>query len=81
MEEPQIESAASGLSSDDAGHPFRLSSLETSLVQEALRLLVDTRTRALELTTEMCRRQRCAVPDVHDFHLPVTLDLLRRFGG
>jgi|GEM_PF-2810752 len=60
---------------------FPLSSLEKLLVREALLLLLDTRTRALELTAEMCRRQHFAVPDVHDFQLPVTLDLLRRFGG
>ncbi|MCP3709435.1 hypothetical protein M3I54_21000 [Paraburkholderia sp. CNPSo 3274] len=79
--EEQIESSVSGLSAQEAWQEFRLSSLEQSLVQEALLLLVDARTRAMELTAEMCQKRRLAVPGVHDFHLPAVLHLLRRFGA
>lgn len=58
-----------------------LTQLEQGLLREALRLLADTRARALELTTELSRRRGIAAPDVHDFQLPTIVDLQRRFCG
>ena len=58
-----------------------LTQLERGLLSEALRLLADTRARALELTTELSRRRGIAAPDVHDFQLPTIVDLQRRFCG
>lgn len=62
-----------------AGGDLRLTALERGLLGEALRLLADSRARALQLTTEFSRRQGIAVPDVHDFQLPTIVDLQRRF--
>jgi len=64
---------------DTAGGDVRLTALERGLLGEALRLLADTRARALQLTTEFSRRQGIAAPDVHDFQLPTIVDLQRRF--
>ena len=64
----------------ETGRDFNLSDLEKGLLGEALRLLAETRARALELCAEVSRRQGGAVPDVHDFNLPAIIDLQRRFG-
>ena len=64
---------------DTAGGDFRLTALERGLLGEALRLLAETRARALQLTAEFSRRQGVAAPDVHDFQLPTIVDLQRRF--
>ncbi|AOJ27188.1 MULTISPECIES: hypothetical protein [Burkholderia] len=64
----------------DTGRDFPLSDLEQRLLGEALRMLAETRARALELCAEVNRRQGGAVPDVHDFNLPAIIDLQRRFG-
>ncbi len=57
---------------------FHLTALERGLLGEALRLLADTRARALQLTVEFSRRHGVAAPDVHDFQLPTIVDLQRR---
>ncbi|MEN2471766.1 hypothetical protein [Burkholderia sp. GS2Y] len=64
----------------EIGRDFHLSDLEKGLLGEALRLLAQTRARALELCAEVNRRQGGAAPDVHDFNLPAIIDLQRRFG-
>jgi hypothetical protein len=48
------------------------------LLDEALSLLIDTHSRALDVAVQVCRRQGSAVPDVHDFQLPAIIDLQRR---
>ena len=48
------------------------------MLGEALRLLAETRARALELCAEVNRRQGGATPDVHDFNLPTIIELQRR---
>lgn len=63
----------------EAEQAFRLSALQKGLLWEALSLLIMTRTRALELAVEVCRRQGNAAPDVLDFHLPAIIELQRRF--
>lgn len=64
---------------DGADGDLWLTALERELLGEALRLLADTRARALQLTTEFSRRQGIAAPNVHDFQLPTIVDLQRRF--
>ncbi|MCA8064186.1 hypothetical protein [Burkholderia sp. AU38729] len=64
----------------EAGRGDQLSELEKGLLGEALRLLAETRARALELCVEVNRRQGGATPDVHDFNLPTIIELQRRFG-
>ncbi|KVL10015.1 hypothetical protein WS95_29760 [Burkholderia sp. MSMB1826] len=64
----------------ETGHGGSLSELEKGLLDEALRLLAETRARALELCAEVSRRQGAAAPDVHDFNLPTIIELQRRFG-
>lgn len=64
----------------ETSRDFHLSDLEKGLLGEALRLLAETRARALELCAEVTRRQGGTVPDVHDFNLPAIIDLQRRFG-
>ncbi|MBI0331415.1 hypothetical protein [Burkholderia plantarii] len=64
---------------EPAARTVSLSSLECSLMREALLLLIDSRRRALELTAQMCRQRRLAAPCVQDFHIPVVLRLLREF--
>ncbi|KGC06911.1 MULTISPECIES: hypothetical protein [Burkholderia] len=64
----------------EPGHGGSLSELEKGLLDEALRLLAETRARALELCVEVSRRQGAAAPDVHDFNLPTIIELQRRFG-
>ncbi len=66
---------------EEVKQEFGLTALERRLLGEALVLLADTRTRALQLTTEFSRRQGRAAPDVHDFQLPAIIDLQRRFCG
>ncbi|NTZ04971.1 hypothetical protein [Burkholderia metallica] len=65
----------------EIGHDDHLSDLEKGLLGEALRLLAETRARALELCVEVSRRQGVATPDVHDFNLPAIIELQRRFGA
>ena len=57
------------------GRDDSLSELEKGLLGEALRLLAETRARALELCVEVSRRQ-----GGHDFNLPTIIELQRRFG-
>ncbi|WP_246792812.1 hypothetical protein [Burkholderia perseverans] len=63
-----------------AARSVSLSSLECSLMREALLLLIDSRRRALELAEQMCRQRRLAAPCVQDFHIPAVLRLLRELG-
>ncbi|WP_141755246.1 hypothetical protein [Burkholderia plantarii] len=62
-----------------AARAASLSSLERSLMREALLLLIDSRRRALELSAQMCRQRQLAAPCVQDFHIPAVLRLLREF--
>ncbi|KVQ46113.1 hypothetical protein WK03_15150 [Burkholderia cepacia] len=75
METPMSEPAIGEIGQDGS-----LSELEKGLLGEALRLLAETRARALELCVEVSRRQGGATPDVHDFNLPTIIELQRRFG-
>lgn len=76
-----MDIGVSGLAVVEAEQDFRLSALHRGLLGEALSLLVNSRARALELAIEVCRRQGKAAPDVHDFHLPVIIELQRLFSG
>ncbi|WP_198404830.1 hypothetical protein [Burkholderia ambifaria] len=58
-----------------------LSAQQQYLLDEALSLLIDMRSRALDIAAQVCRRQGSAVPDVHDFQLPAIIDLQRRLAG
>ncbi|MDN7425100.1 hypothetical protein [Burkholderia sp. AU45388] len=78
--EAAMETSMSEPAIGEAGHDGSLSELEKGLLGEALRLLAETRARALELCVEVSRRQGAAAPDVHDFNLPTIIELQRRFG-
>ncbi|WP_342612367.1 hypothetical protein [Burkholderia ambifaria] len=62
----------------DRTSELRLSAQQQDLLDEALSLLIDVRSRALDIAAQVCRRQGGAVPDVHDFQLPAIIDLQRR---
>ncbi|KVE10156.1 MULTISPECIES: hypothetical protein [Burkholderia] len=76
-----METSMSEPAIGETGHDGSLSELEKGLLDEALRLLAETRARALELCVEVSRRQGGAAPDVHDFNLPTIIELQRRFGS
>lgn len=78
--EPAMETSMSEPMIGATGRDDSLSELEKGLLGEALRLLAETRARALELCVEVSRRQGGAAPDVHDFNLPTIIELQRRFG-
>lgn len=80
-EQVLMNSSASIPAKDPGGGNFPLTALERGVLAEALRLLADTRARALQLATEFSRRQGVAAPDVHDFQLPTIVDLQRRFSA
>ena len=65
----------------DSNHELRLSTPQLALLEEALSLLLDVRSRALDIAAQVCRRQGSALPDVHDFQLPAVIDLQRRLAG
>ncbi|MBR8178385.1 hypothetical protein [Burkholderia ambifaria] len=65
----------------DRTSELRLSAQQQYLLDEALSLLIDMRSRALDIAAQVCRRQGGAVPDVHDFQLPAIIDLQRRVAG
>ncbi|WP_211080330.1 hypothetical protein [Burkholderia sp. Tr-862] len=65
----------------DRTNELRLSAQQQYLLDEALSLLIDVRSRALDIAAQVCRRQGSAVPDVHDFQLPAIIDLQRRLAG
>ncbi|PRX32845.1 hypothetical protein B0G75_10371 [Paraburkholderia sp. BL18I3N2] len=65
----------------DGVKEFRLSAQQRCLLDEALALLIDTRSRALDVAVQVCRRRGSAVPDVHDFQLPAIIELQRRLEG
>ncbi|MDP9583045.1 UNVERIFIED_ORG: hypothetical protein J2791_002336 [Burkholderia contaminans] len=65
----------------DRTSELRLSAQQQDLLDEALSLLIDVRSRALDIAAQVCRRQGGAVPDVHDFQLPAIIDLQRRLAG
>ncbi|WP_175729787.1 hypothetical protein [Burkholderia ambifaria] len=65
----------------DRTSELRLSAQQHALLDEALSLLIDVRSRALDIAAQVCRRQGGAVPDVHDFQLPAIIDLQRRFAA
>ncbi|MBR8333093.1 hypothetical protein KDW69_15720 [Burkholderia ambifaria] len=62
----------------DRTSELRLSAQQHDLLDEALSLLIDARSRALNIAAQVCRRQGGVVPDVHDFQLPAIIDLQRR---
>ncbi|EMN1927597.1 hypothetical protein RVV18_001984 [Burkholderia ambifaria] len=62
----------------DRTSELRLSAQQQDLLDEALSLLIDMRSHALDIAAQVCRRQGSAVPDVHDFQLPAIIDLQRR---
>ena len=65
----------------DRTSELRLSAQQQDLLDEALSLLIDMRSHALDIAAQVCRRQGSAVPDVHDFQLPAIIDLQRRVAG
>ncbi|WP_175761933.1 hypothetical protein [Burkholderia ambifaria] len=65
----------------DRTSELRLSAQQQYLLDEALSLLIDVRSRALDIAAQVCRRQGSAVPDVHDFQLPAIIDLQRRLAA
>ncbi|WP_175735742.1 hypothetical protein [Burkholderia ambifaria] len=65
----------------DRTSELRLSAQQQDLLDEALSLLIDMRSHALDIAAQVCRRQGSAVPDVHDFQLPAIIDLQRRLAG
>ncbi|WDR88750.1 hypothetical protein [Burkholderia ambifaria] len=65
----------------DRTSELRLSAQQQDLLDEALSLLIDVRSHALDIAAQVCRRQGGAVPDVHDFQLPAIIDLQRRLAA
>ncbi|MBY4767602.1 hypothetical protein [Burkholderia ambifaria] len=65
----------------DRTSELRLSAQQQYLLDEALSLLIDMRSRALDIAAQVCRRQGGAVPDVHDVQLPAIIDLQRRLAA
>ncbi|WP_334041362.1 hypothetical protein [Burkholderia ambifaria] len=65
----------------DRTSELRLSAQQQDLLDEALSLLIDMRSHALDIAAQVCRRQGSAVPDVHDFQLPAIIDLQRRLAA
>ncbi|WP_245763172.1 hypothetical protein [Paraburkholderia diazotrophica] len=60
---------------------IHLSVQQRRLLDEALSLLIDARSRVLEITVHVCRRQGAVAPDVYAFELPEIIELQRRIDG
>ncbi|WP_321574907.1 hypothetical protein [Paraburkholderia franconis] len=60
---------------------IHLSVQQRRLLDEALSLLIDARSRALEIAVQVSRRQGATAPDVYAFELPEIIELQRRIDG